>query len=64
MKPVALYSTCAACAGHGRIATDPDGPRSVVCPKCRGAGTTPTEDGKAIIGLVRAARVEGLLPGE
>jgi hypothetical protein len=62
MKPIADYSTCSACGGHGRIPGRPDGPRTELCPESRGAGFDPTKDGRAIIGLVRAAKVEGLLP--
>jgi hypothetical protein len=62
MKPIALYSTCSACDGHGRIPGQTDGPRTELCPECRGAGFVPTKDGRAILGLLRAARMEGLLP--
>ncbi len=62
MKPVSVDSNCDACKGHGRIPEQPEGPRAVYCLQCRGAEFLPTEDGKAIIGLVRAAKVERLLP--
>jgi hypothetical protein len=62
MKQIALYALCAACDGHGRVPDRPNGPRTEICPDCRGKGFVPTEEGRTVIGLVRAAKVEGLLP--
>ncbi len=62
MKSVALYTTCPACDGHGRIPERPGGPRTNLCPECRGMGFTTTEEGRAIIDLVDVAKLRGLLP--
>jgi DnaJ-class molecular chaperone len=62
MKRIALFATCAACDGHGRVPGQPGGPRMEVCGECRGKGFLPTQEGRAIIGLVKTAKVRGLLP--
>jgi hypothetical protein len=60
MKPVELYVCCAACLGHDRVPERPLGPRTQLCPTCRGKGLMPTEDGRIILGLLKA--VEGHAP--
>jgi DnaJ-class molecular chaperone len=62
MKQIAFYTHCATCDGHGRVPSPPNGPRTALCPKCRGKGFLTTEEGQAIIDLVKVAKVEGLLP--
>jgi DnaJ-class molecular chaperone len=62
LRRIALYTNCPTCEGHGRVADRHDGPRTELCPECRGTGLVATEDGKAIIGLVRAAGAEDMLP--
>ncbi len=62
MKRVRLHSICAECGGHGRVPDSPGGPRVRPCPECRGKGLRPTEEGRAIAALVKAARLRGLLP--
>jgi len=62
MKRIVLYATCIVCDGHGRVAAQPGDARTMICGDCRGKGFLPTKDGRAIIGLVKIAKVEGLLP--
>lgn len=57
-----LYSNCDVCKGHGRVPEQLEGLRTQLCPDCQGMGQKLTEDSRTIIGLVRAAEVEGMLP--
>jgi hypothetical protein len=62
MKRIPLYTNCARCGGHGRVPESLGTPRTAICPCCRGKGLLPTEEGRAIIGLLRAAKLDELLP--
>jgi DnaJ-class molecular chaperone len=64
MKPVSFFTACPRCGGHGRIARFPDGPRSELCPACRGKGIVPTAEGRDIMGLLKAAGMGELMPDE
>lgn len=64
MERVRLYGICAACEGHGRLAPDPSGSRTELCPKCRGKGLAPTREGRSIVALLKAAGAMELLDGD
>ena len=63
MTPVALYTPCEACAGHGCVRQRLEGERTVLCPACGGIGFVPTAEGRTIIGLIQVAGQRELLPG-
>lgn len=62
MQPIAVYATCPWCEGHGRIALQPGGARTETCTECRGLGFVSTTEGRAIIGLIKIAGLDELLP--
>ena len=62
MVPVRLYSTCNVCGGRGHEAHHAEGRRADTCPLCHGLGSVLTEEGNMIAGLVKAAKLEGMLP--
>ena len=62
MKPVTLDRNCPICDGHGRVPEYHHRPRVKLCPLCDGMGKKLTEDGRAIIALVRATGIKGLSP--
>jgi hypothetical protein len=54
MRTVEIYACCAGCLGHGWVPEEPMGPRTQPCPACHGMGLMPTEDGRIILGLLKA----------